>query len=317
MFKNLFEKGKCLVGLHQGEWQYEKPGQCEQLRVCSGCGAQNRKTEHVWGEWGFETEGKCAQQRVCGRCGAPEQRIEHTWGALRYQAPDSCEEVRDCDRCHEVWAAGPRHEWNAWQYATSDACGQNQICSRCGVAGAQNRVVHRWRDWQHSAHHGGAVRVCRQCGEMEVPVTVAETAVAAGATTFPGGISESDVTDFLRRAGVPEEAETVAPSTATGTIDQRLIGHWRHTSAMSSGGFSMVTDTNWILDGDARFARYSHTESGMGGNRSDPIGGAWEASSGVLRFKFDDGDVAEHVYEVQGDQLFLPREGHLRFWERI
>lgn len=86
---------------------------------------------------------------------------------------------------------------------------------------------------------------------------------------------------------------------------------------MSSGGFSMVTDTHWILEGDGRFAEYSHQASGMGENTSAPSNGRWHATNGVLHVQLEIGGASEHPYHLEADQLFLPQEGHFRLWERV
>src|SRR5215217_5248942 len=126
MFRKLFDKGKCLVGLHDGEWKYHRSGECDQVRVCARCSIEQQRIEHVWSDWAFAQEGQCGQKRACTRCGASEARTVHTWGGLRYQSAYSCEQVRDCLRCRAESPIEVRHEWNSWQYAAPDACLQNQ-----------------------------------------------------------------------------------------------------------------------------------------------------------------------------------------------
>src|SRR5262249_42930891 len=76
----------------------------------------------------------------------------------------------------------------------------------------------------------------------------------------PPTVSDDEVADLLARAGATE----APPAQGRPEHDPRLVGHWRHTNVMSSGGFCLVTDTHLVLDGEGRFARWSHSASGMG-----------------------------------------------------
>jgi len=303
MFKKLFEKGKCLLGFHAGEWNYEQPAQCGQVRVCTRCSTREQRTQHVLGEWRFDRVGHCEQTRSCARCAQTEQRVQHEWAAPYYKEEGSCEEMRACARCGEEQATGPRHQWARWEYTAPDKCAQRQICQRCGARSVQTRISHRWGEWEQSAQYGGAVRVCRQCGEMEVPV---RESLPTAAKEMPAAVPRLD--------SDPEKARSATPAR---TLDVRAVGHWRHTNAMSSGGFSMVTDTHCILAEDGRFSRYSRSVSGMGENWTPAIEGTWEAADGVLCFRSAERGVEEHVYQLDGNHLFLPQEGHYRLWERV
>ncbi len=166
MFKNLLDKGKCSLGFHEGEWRYEQPDACTQLRVCQRCQAESRRTEHQWGEWAYPAADACDLVRMCGRCGERESRIEHHWGEVVYARPGSCEQVTICERCGEEKAAPIQHQWDHWLYQSADDCTQVQMCGRCGEYGRQTRINHEWGEWQDSPFYNAPVRVCRHCAEM-------------------------------------------------------------------------------------------------------------------------------------------------------
>jgi hypothetical protein len=48
-----------------------------------------------------------------------------------------------------------------------------------------------------------------------------------------------------------------AAKPAAEELDRRLLGHWRSTEMLGSGGFTMVTDTHCVLDAGGRFQWWS------------------------------------------------------------
>jgi hypothetical protein len=166
MLKELFDRGKCALGFHSGDWRYASDQRCEQLQICSRCDNQSRQVVHNWRTWQYVASEACDMARWCERCKEQENKTEHVWGAPIYQAAESCEQMRPCSRCGETSSAGTVHNWNSWSYELQGQCSQVSTCSRCGVVGTQKRVSHDWRDWQKSEFYATAVRVCRRCGEM-------------------------------------------------------------------------------------------------------------------------------------------------------
>jgi hypothetical protein len=363
--RDLLDKGKCLIGLHQGEWKAASPTSCMYTRVCERCGAEHHKTEHVWQPWGFVADGACDQARTCGRCASREERVSHAWGEPTWVSSEGCEQHVVCGRCKAAKEAPVRHVMDQWRYVSADDCTQVQQCSRCRADGSGQRMEHAWGDWQHSNAHNGPVRVCRRCGEMQVPsapspgaapatprpvrpearsrqemfdalkpkmdelaeqeaamgrilaAMEADAAKALGAIDAedspptPPTVSDDDVADLLARAqGTQQPA-------AAGQVDPRLVGHWRCTEVISSGGFSLVTDIHVVLDTDGRFARWSHSESGLGGSRSDPEYGSWRSQQGSLVLDYDDGTRSAQAFELHQNQLFLPQASSQRLWDRV
>ena len=95
----------CLTGLHRGEWKYESPNQCTQIRICEWCGTKSTQTGHN-PDWIYESPNQCAQIRICKRCGAKlRERTRHIW-SKRYRV--SAWIVRRCYRC------GAREEVDTW-----------------------------------------------------------------------------------------------------------------------------------------------------------------------------------------------------------
>jgi len=76
--------------------------------------------------------------------------------------------------------------------------------------------------------------------------------------------------DSLRQQASPAPAAPAAVLQSTGTLDGSLVGRWRNTEAMSSGGFSMATDTYLVLDQGGRFFWPSHSVNAFGESREGP-----------------------------------------------
>ncbi|MCA1568266.1 MAG: hypothetical protein LC803_22000 [Acidobacteria bacterium] len=167
MLKELFDKGKCLVGIHQGDWSFVKEKDCTRIRICVKCATESRKVEHNLGEWAYLNDGACDQQQTCSRCDLVEHREVHEWQEPQRRSDDTCEQVIVCGRCQAEKEAASSHLWGEWEYVKPDACGQIQTCKRCGSPGAK-RTEHVWGEWHHSEKHGGEVHVCSRCDELAV-----------------------------------------------------------------------------------------------------------------------------------------------------
>jgi hypothetical protein len=99
--------------------------------------------------------------------------------------------------------------------------------------------------------------------------------------------------------------------------DPRLVGHWRHTAPMSSGGFSLVTDTHLVLDEQGRFARWSHSVSGFGERNTEPLEGTWQSREATLVLTYDNGNESVLLYEVHARDLLFPNGGSQKYWQRV
>jgi hypothetical protein len=166
MLKDLFDKGKCALGFHVGEWRYLQDGSCQQRRICSRCQVSSQQLVHAWQSWEYESSDDCRMARRCGRCTEAETKVEHVWASPIYASDQSCALVRPCSRCNETSPAGNAHVWESWNYDMADNCSQLVTCSRCGESGSERRTVHDWSAWQSSQFYGAPVRVCRRCAEM-------------------------------------------------------------------------------------------------------------------------------------------------------
>ena len=173
-FMDLFEKGRCLVGSHAGDWKLTSPAECSFTRSCTRCHKVQNKVEHRWDEWGFVAEASCDQIRPCSRCQHQEQRIAHTWKEPAYKADGRCEREQVCARCGAVRFTPTRHVMDQWRYVSTDHCTQMEHCSRCNSEGTEHRVQHRWGEWEYSDLNNASVRVCLRCGEMHVKAREAQ-----------------------------------------------------------------------------------------------------------------------------------------------
>lgn len=120
--------------------------------------------------------------------------------------------------------------------------------------------------------------------------------------------------------GKPEEAlpevlyDRVAPPGAGsggpggGSTSPTLVGHWQHTEALSSGGVSLVTDTNLVLREDGTASTWTRTEGVTSANEPQTPG-RWKTEGGKLLLHADGGsgwmDLGSYVQD--GDRLMLVR----------
>jgi hypothetical protein len=273
--------------------------------------------------------------------------------------------VKICSRCRGEQEASPSHAWGEWQYISDDSCSQAQVCERCAVAGGKKRTEHLWGEWQHSELHGGAVRVCRRCGELTVSKQAKKMARSAAASpqtavsqsapqSRPAADNESAAEASEMMFGALEPKMMGATANVQGRLteqvreqsssdggnadpapslmepadsiadqyeverDERLIGHWRFTDAMSSGGgFSQATDYHRVLGTDGVFFDRSHTCGSFGESWSDPEYGRWRADHRTLYLEYNDGSERTYAYHLEDNKLFFPGARMQRLWERV
>jgi len=290
--RDLINKGKCLIGLHEGEWRAASLTVCTFTRRCLRCGAEQSRVDHSWGEWHFPTADACDQGRSCLRCSLHEQQLVHAYGAAKFDSETTCDRHEECQRCHERRAASAQHVMTSWRFIGDEDCRQVQQCSRCSTDGTVTRVQHGWADWQHSNAHDGAVRVCRRCGELQVQPAAPPAA--------------------------PDHTATPAAASASNAArNPALVAHWRHTEALSGEGFSLVTDTHLVFQADGRFRRWSHSASSMGSQTSEAITGTWHSISDVLHSRADDGGAGSITFSIHDNTLFFPDGGSQKLWQRV
>lgn len=157
MLKRWLDAGKCLVGVHQGDWVEVSPDRCELVQTCLLCGAEARRAEHRWLGWAPVADDPCAEMRRCARCSETEHREEHQPGA--------------------------------WQYEREGDCTQSQACERCHRQYEETRVHHAWGDWVYSETHRSPARRCDRCG---VGVSYLGTAIDAGPEPQPKAVPVPD-----------------------------------------------------------------------------------------------------------------------------
>jgi hypothetical protein len=153
---------------------------------------------------------------------------------------------------------------------------------RCGSAGNQRRTEYLWREWQHSEHHGGAVRVCRRCGELTLPKQpqVATIIISAAAAQAPpasathSSASDAERAQMLERLK-PKMGQLGEMLNALGGVVERLHSQTREQIAAAGAeeasqamrGCSSDTDSQRI-ERDARLIghwRFTDAMSSSGG----------------------------------------------------
>ena len=382
MFKDLFDKGKCALGFHAGEWRYLQDRSCQQTRICSRCQVSSEQLVHAWQAWDYEGSDDCRMARRCSRCAEAESKVEHVWASPIYASEQSCALIRPCSRCSETSPAGNAHVWQSWSYDTAGDCSQLVNCSRCGEPGTERRTAHDWGARHSSQFYQAPVRVCRRCAEMvfesdhgsgeidQVSLQMIDRAVwNVMEATDSAGVRErlsqnkkvlftpaaekyfkfvidqrapdesarntfrqlAGLIERCRREGIeavfappaasqdsahapPSSTPTTAP---VGKHNARLFGHWRHTEAPSSGGFSMAIDTHCVLDSSGRFEWWSKSMSSFGPSTSGPENGTWSVSGNTLHLNFDDGTSLAREVVIENATMFWPGDGRYRLWQRI
>lgn len=336
MFKEMFGKAKCRIGLHVGEWVYEESAECTQIRKCMRCAAESRKVEHSFGGWQYASTPRCEQTRRCARCGETAERVVHDWGEVCYRGEGDCEQVQACTRCGAERPAPILHVWGEGEYPVDGDCVEVNRCVRCTAVSAGS-TVHAWGEWRLNEAQDAAVRVCTRCGEIGVregpTATTARAAVPPAPPAAPAPpVSDPDARraelfanlkakqDTLRVLGAQEISALLDAMHESGRetleqigeqqpdrLDPRVIGHWRGTNFLSSGGMSRVTDLHLELEADGRFV-YSTQSAGVGG--SIPLRvkgeGTWTTTDGTLDLQWDDGSYTSLAYHVEAGDLLLP-----------
>lgn len=131
MFKNLINRGGCMVGIHQGEWNYLDADSCEQHRICTVCETEQTRTEHQMGEWRVSDDHPCTSISTCQRCASIETQVNHTWGDWVYVADGSCQAVQVCTQCNETSQdVEDYHAWGKWIYSEAYRS-PIRTCARC------------------------------------------------------------------------------------------------------------------------------------------------------------------------------------------
>jgi hypothetical protein len=279
MLNNLFGLAGCASGVHPGEWQYMPEGGCLQVQICPLCGAVSQRVEHAWGLWEYVPLFE-AQARLCLRCNdlsfdLPGEANLPTLNQID-QAVGACIQTADLDTLQAVLQ--------------------------------ENEAV------LFTPALDLYIRYCRQAySDHAEALEALEQIQAVLQACQEYGIPEA--IDRLRQ-GANQTPEAPAPVPhGAGAVDDSLVGRWRNTEAMSSGGFSMATDTYLVLDQSGQFSWSSHSVNAFGESKEGPEYGRWSAQGGVLDLQFASGERMSRQYTVSQNFLLLPQEGRYRHWE--
>lgn len=355
MLKDLLDKGKCALGYHVEAWQYADSGLCRQVSRCARCGVVSERTAHVWSGWQRLDEASCTATRTCLRCGQHETKDDHDWDTWVYDAPDECRQRVLCARCAAPGTATRlRHDRGAWQWSAFYETGV-AVCRRCGemvfatVDGDEEPVTFQEADAAIMHIVGSSTvedvrqRITARQGVLFSPVAAHvfrfaadrraadedERKVFADLAAVVARCRDEGIDAVLARpasatSGAPPPLPTTAPPPAAasrtdqGGLEPPLVGHWRHTEALSSGGFSLVTDTNLVLDESGRFGWWSHSVSAaMGSDNTAREYGTWGVTGRTLSLHFDAGTTMKRQCDVEGNAMLWPEESRYRLWKRI
>ncbi len=246
MWKDILKRGKCLLDFHSGEWQYARPGHCDQTQLCVNCGATTRRVEHTWGEWERRGASSCDETRVCSRCGKTEEGVVHEWAAPEFIRDRSCLQMQTCTRCGAEESLPAEHQWEYWEAVEPDACLEVVVCGRCGERGQQQRPAHAWGDWQYSEAEHAAIRVCRRCGEL-----MGRNGQSLGKMEIPDVPEprQHSLDELVQRRDAimeplweieeqakPDEAEVQRIARETVAQIQQLLSQWKDSAEATANG---------------------------------------------------------------------------------
>lgn len=134
--------------------------------------------------------------------------------------------------------------------------------------------------------------------------------------------------------GDPGSAHDVSAPPTGGQHDPRIVGAFTRSEFYSSGRFSASTAVTRVFLPDGRFfvtssvsADYTNPYSGAGVSASKAAErgyqnagrdsrGRWSTRGKVLHLAYDDGDVGEVEYSIDGGNLVLWIDGKPQIWER-
>jgi hypothetical protein len=311
-------------------WLFANESLCDQTRTCERCKIEEQRLVHAWGATAYKSEESCEQVQTCARChavqAAPTKHVMNQW---QYLDAEACTQIEHCSRCNtDGIKQRVEHQWGNWQL-NPETNQPVRVCVRCGELHVKlTPEAAAPRATPPGVSPAGKSRKelfdalkpkMQQLAEMQGAMSQALGAMAnsaertANEPPAPPNFSDDEVADLLARAG----AIDVPPTQGRLEHDPLLVGHWRHTDVMSSGGFSLVTDTHLVLDGEGRFARWSHSASGMGETTSGRMEGAWQSRKQTLVLTTDDGNETVLSYEVHAQDLLFPNGGSQKYWQRV
>lgn len=357
MWRDLLDKGKCALGYHADDWQYVADAACGQTSRCARCGTVSGRTVHEWSGWQPFDDATCVTGRACRRCQREESREDHAWDLWEYAEPGACNQHVLCSRCRTPGAdTRVQHEHGEWEASTFYGADVG-VCERCGdmrfampdgtaepvsfqqadaavlrlasVATAEELQAsiraHRHVLFSRPAVHAFAFAVDQRASTDEERHTLRQLAAVVARCRDEGVDAVFGAIQAPAAAPNPvAQPAAVAfdgrgsPSPTPSALDTQLVGQWRHTESMSSGGFSIVTDTHLVLDASGRFAWWSKSVSAsIGTSHSAREEGTWTASNAVLALAYDDGTRFERPFYVEHDAMLMPSETRYRLWKRI
>lgn len=354
MVKGWIGKAKCRLGAHAGDWAYAATQDCTLLRICSRCGAASHRTRHCWAAWEYRTAADCQQARRCDRCDESQERVTHEWGQARYQAEGSCDRMQVCLRCGEGRPAQVLHMWGSEEYVSDGGCARQRRCDRCGISKAAG-IAHQCSEWQSAIAGEDSARSCQRCRSTEHAGARSAASHAMGTskpdksgpdpnTPRPDAevkasraqtlknikekgdelakLQESlgDVLNAMLKRGEETLSRVESPQPfPQSERDHRLIGDWRGTDVLSSGGMSLVTHLYLSFDAAGGFVFSTQHTGPAGSSALERKGeGKWRISESGLNLSWSDGSSSDREYQVQGRNLLLPKESQWpRLWHAV
>jgi hypothetical protein len=83
------------------DWEYERPKDCTQVKMCRRCGHRQQRVSHDW-DLGDRDHWPCERVATCRRCGKTDM-LGHSFSWKHVQWDDSTDyDEYSCDRCGKV-----------------------------------------------------------------------------------------------------------------------------------------------------------------------------------------------------------------------
>ena len=147
-----------LLGHGNGKWEYQEQGDsCHAQARCKRCGqVTTNSLAHDWSDtWAYQRAGSCDQVRVCSHCGANKQQVErelHEWSAWQF-TDHQCVKTHACARCGKTESKQTEHQWSNWEYIGPRSCEQHRVCQRCGQVEGRTEHIYRVTGYGHRTYN--------------------------------------------------------------------------------------------------------------------------------------------------------------------
>ena len=133
--KDVAIAAKCMTGWHGGEYEHiQGRPLCYLGKTCPDCHEYITKTKHDFTEWEYKSYSNCDAVRECIHCQAQEASVIHTYEETGKDS--NCRIIKICSRCGKQELGSTQHDWITIPFTDTEikANGKRK-CKDCGYLG--------------------------------------------------------------------------------------------------------------------------------------------------------------------------------------